>query len=314
MNSDISRFSDGFQRLYCDPALFDSFSAFHPISFARVLPFQAEDPVVDYPNLIAAEEAHLANRNDRTRQAVVEAYSQCGLLQEVEAANLIAAIDFFGTDFFELMGLAYANAGIFICALRWYREFIAELESNPRSGLDNESIYASIGYCLYSLGLFDEAIAWTKSCIGPRLITDVVCEALMDYEAQMTGGSLRAIERAGPRTRFTASTTDPAQAIQATHRIKSALKKYAPFQDFYIDWVKHETPLPAVRSEDYPFRLERDASSLPRHKLNLIFATCGQADALIESGYTSEAKRLLLEAATVEPAASFLWDRINALP
>ena len=39
--------SAGFKRLYCDETLLDSFSAFHPISFKRVLPFQSPDEAVD---------------------------------------------------------------------------------------------------------------------------------------------------------------------------------------------------------------------------------------------------------------------------
>jgi hypothetical protein len=48
--------------------------------------------------------------------------------------------------------------------------------------------------------------------------------------------------------------------------------------------------------------------------MNLLFATCGQADALIASGYITEAKRLLFEAAMVEPEAGFIRERIKALP
>jgi hypothetical protein len=47
--------------------------------------------------------------------------------------------------------------------------------------------------------------------------------------------------------------------------------------------------------------------------MNLIFATCRQADALMERGYTADAKRLLQEAAMLEPAAGFIWERIRAL-
>jgi hypothetical protein len=39
MNIETQPLSDGFQRLYCDATVFDGFSAFHPISFSRVLPF-----------------------------------------------------------------------------------------------------------------------------------------------------------------------------------------------------------------------------------------------------------------------------------
>jgi len=315
MNTEIRPLSNGFQRLYCDATAFEAFSTLHPISFNRVLPFQSQDPVADDARLIEAEAAHLASRNDNTRRDVVEAYFKCGLLPEAEAINLKSVIDYFDADFFELMGLVYANAGMFICALRWYREYIAELETqNPNSCSDNESVYASVGFCLYSLGLFAEAVAWTKSCIGPRPTADAVGEALIGYEAQPAGGMIQGIERSGPRTRYTVSAIDPGHAQQTTSRLKAAIQPFAPFQEIYIDWVSHEAPAPGIQPEGYPFKAELGGGSLPRHKLNLLFATCGQADALIARGYTAEAKRLLFEAAMLEPEAGFVRDRIKALP
>jgi tetratricopeptide (TPR) repeat protein len=305
--------------LYCDEAVFASFSDFHPISFARVLPFQSQDLIVDDPDLISAEEAHLAERNDDTRRGVIDAYVRCGFLPAAEADNINSVIDYFGADFFELMGLVYANAGMFICALRWYRELIAEMEAKPQGSLDrenfdSESVYASVGYCLCSLGLFAEAISWSKSCIGPRLTRDAVCHALMGYEAQLAGGAIRAIERSGPRTRYTLSALDPAQASQNTSRLKAAVNAFAPLQDIYIDWVSLETPAPEVQPDGYPFRLEIDSSSLPRHKMNLLFATCAQADALIEKGFHLEAKQLLSEALMLEPEAGIVLKKLDALP
>lgn len=318
MAADTPLLSDGFRRLYCDASVFGSFSSFHPISFARVLPFQSQDPVVDDPRLIGAEEAHLADRNDLTRRDVIEAYGKCGLLQEAEADNVKSIIDFYDADFFELMGLVYANAGMFICALRWYREFIQKLETespNAGSRLDSDGIHASIGYCLYSLGLFEETISWTKSCIGPRLLADVVCRSLIGYEAQRAGGTILAVERSGPRTRYTVSATvDASQATEATARLKTAIKALDPFEEIYLDWLSHDAPRPEIQPDGYPFRVERDAGDLPRHKMNLIFATCGRADALIERGHAAEAKRLLSEAAMLEPEAGFVWERLKALP
>ena len=84
-------------------------------------------------------------------------------------------------------------------------------------------------------------------------------------------------------------------------------------QLFHIDWVNLETPIPQSPSEGYPFRVERDASDLPRHKMNLLFAICGQADALVESGHPGVARRLLLEGALLEPAAGFIQDRLKSL-
>lgn len=317
MTTDIPLLSDGFQRLYCDASVFASFSTFHPISFARVLPFQAQDSVVDNNQLIHAEEAHLADRSESTRREVVDAYARCGLLPEAEAEDVKSAIDFYdGADFFELMGLVYANAGMYICALRWYREFVRELETqSPNSCSDRESVYASVGYCLYSLGLFEEAISWSKSCIGPEQITDVVCRALLGYEMQLVGGTVLAIERAAGRTRYTVGApVDAAQATESSQRLKAAMRAFAPLQDIYFDWARPDTPRPEIQLEGYPFRVERDASALPRHKMNLIFAACGQADALVERGHTAEAKRLLYEAAMLEREAGFVWDRIKALP
>jgi hypothetical protein len=306
--------SDSFQRLYCDATVFQDFSGWHPISFNRVLPFQSQDLVTDDAPLIDAEAAHLANRNDQTRRDVVDAYRRCGLLPTVDADNLKSVIDYFGVDFFELMGLIYANAGMFICALRWYREFIAELETrNPNACSDNESVYASVGYCLYSLGLFAEAVSWSKSCIGPRLMADAVCRALIKYEAEPAGGMLCAIERSASRTRYTVSALDSAHASQTTPRLKAAMKSFAPFQEIYMDWVSSDAPAPEIQPGGYPFKVELDGSSLPRHKMNLLFATCGQADALIEKGCIAEAKRLLFEAAMLEPEADFIQDRIKAL-
>ena len=48
--------------------------------------------------------------------------------------------------------------------------------------------------------------------------------------------------------------------------------------------------------------------------MNLLFATCALADALTARGYRGEAKRLLYEAAMIEPAAGFIQERINAFP
>ncbi|HXI68907.1 MAG TPA: hypothetical protein VNN22_00970 [Verrucomicrobiae bacterium] len=315
MNAQPPVLSAGFQRLYCDAAVFDAFSAWHPVHFRRVLPFQTEDPVMDDPRLIAAEEAHLAGRTDATRRDVVEAYRQCGLLSEEEAASLNPVVDYFGADFFELMGEVYANAGMFICALRWHREFIAELETqNSNAAADTESVYAGVGYCLYSLGLFEEAMAWSKSCVGPRQLADTVCRALIEYEAQLQGGCVRGVERAASRTRYTASAFDPAQANSLTPRLKAATEMIAPFQQIYIDWISSEAPGPELEPEGYPFQPERDAGNLTRHRMNLLFATSGHADALIASGHTSAAKRLLLEAAMLEPHADFIQDRIKLLP
>lgn len=315
MNTETQRFSIGFTELYCRTEVFEPFSLLHPVHFGRVLPFQPGDLVVDDYRLVRAEEAHLADRNNRTRQTVVRAFLECGLLPAEEAGNLESAVDFFDADFFEMMGLVYANAGMFRCALRWYRELVRELENqSPNSRSDNESVYASVGYCLYSLGLFAEAVSWSKSCIGPRQPADVASQVLLDYELQLVGGQIRAIERAGSLTKYTLSAWEPEQATRAGARLKAAIKAFAPFQEIYLDWVGAESPAPEIQPFGYPFKFELDGGSLPRHKMNLLFATCAQADALIERGYLLEAKRLLCEAALLEPRADMVQERLRTLP
>ena len=315
MDTKVPLFSDGFRRLYCDATVFDSVSAFHPISFRRVLPFQSQDQVVDDRGLIDAEEAHLAGQNDTTRRRVVDEYSRCGLLQETEASNLKTVVDFFDSDFFETMGLVYANAGMFRCALRWYREHIRELETqNPDLRSDEESVYASIGYCLCSLGLFEEAISWSKACIGPRPIADAISQALIAYEVEPYRGLIRAIERAGPGIRYSIVSFQPTDAHQSVSRLKAAMKSVAPSQDVLIDWIVRETPSLDIQPHGYPFKAEFGGGSLLRHKMNLIFAACGRADALIDKGYRLEAKRLLSEAALLEPQATIVWERLRTLP
>ena len=314
MNAEAPVLSEDFQRLYCDAKVFAGFSVLHPVDFTRVLPFQPEDPVADDPRLLAAEAALLANSNDATRLAVLDAFGRCDLLSAPDVAALKQVVDYFDADFFELMGEVYANAGMFICALRWHREFIAELEANrPNTASDSESVYASVGYCLYSLGMFPESIMWSRSCIGPRQTADAVSRALINYEAQLHGGCIQGIERVPPRARYTVSAFDPAQASQVTPRLKLAMEFFAPVQATLVNWISSETPAPEIEPEGYPFQAERDASGLTRHRMNLLFALCGQADALTARGYAAEAKRLLLEAALLEPQAEFVQDRLKAM-
>src|SRR5262249_23155806 len=157
MTNDRPTFSEAFQALYCNALPFERMSALHPVNMTRALPFQAHDPVADNPGLLSAETDHLVNQNNLTRLGVVKAFAQCNLLTDSDLATIRPVIDFFDADFFEFMGEIYANAGMFICALRWYREFISELElRRPQILSDNESVYASVGYCLYSLGLYPE--------------------------------------------------------------------------------------------------------------------------------------------------------------
>lgn len=315
MNTETPVLSEEFQRLYCDATVFEGFSALHPISFKRVLPFQAQDPVLDDGRVLGAEAGHLADSNHANRLAVVEAYRQCGLLSAEDATNLKPVLDTFDGEydfeFFELMGDAYANAGMFICALRWYRESVAKLEPDVAS--DAADVYASVGYCLYALGLFAEAVAWSKSCVGPGQTADTVSRALINYEAQLQGGCVRAIESVGFRTRYTVSTFSPEQPAQVSQRLKLAIDTFAPFRKVYIDWVKAGAPMPEIQPEGYPFQAERDATALIRHRMNLIFALCGLADELIAKGCTAEAKRLLWEAALLEPQADFIQERLKAM-
>ena len=315
MNTETPVFSVAFQRLYCDATVFEGFSVLHPICFNRVLPFQAEDPVMDDARLLSAEAAHLANPAPATRLAVTEAFGHCGLLPTEDVAGLKPVLDFFDGEFdfefFELMGDVYANAGMFINALRWYRESIAKMV--PGTASDWVDVYASVGYGLYALGLYPEAVLWSKACIGPRQTADTVCRALIDYDAQLQGGCVRGVERATNRTRYTASALDPAQANQITPRLNLAMHSFAPFQEMHLAWISSESPMPEIQPEGYPFQAERDGGALPRHRINLIFALCGQADELIGRGFISEAKRLLWEAALLEPQADFIQERLKRM-
>ena len=72
--------------------------------------------------------------------------------------------------------------------------------------------------------------------------------------------------------------------------------------------------MPEIQPEGYPFQAEHDVGTLTQHRMHLIFALCGQVDALTDRGYTAEAKRLLLEAALLEPQAEFIRDRFKAMP
>ena len=92
------------------------------------------------------------------------------------------------------------------------------------------------------------------------------------------------------------------------------MSAFSPFQQTGLDWVGADTPAPKIPPGSYPFQVELATGSLTRHRLNLLFALCGQADALIARGYLSEAKRLLYEAAQLEPAADFIQERIQSLP
>jgi tetratricopeptide (TPR) repeat protein len=314
MKTEPPALSEDFQRLYCDAAVFENFSEWHPIRLTRIPPFQAEDPVTDNPALLAAEMAHLASPNLTTRLAVVEAMGQCGLLPAEEVARLKPVLDYYDADFFELVGDIYANAGMFICALRWYREAIAALETqNSAARSDHEDVYANVGYCLYSLGLFAEAGAWSKSCIGPALITDVVGAALVDYQAQLAGGRLLATERAANSTRYVASTQNPEFTAQSIEHLKTALKEFTPFQETYLAWIPADAPAPTKPADGYPFKIEADSGCLPRHKMNLLLTLCAQADAMAARGCQAEARRLLEEAAMIEPQAEFVQEKLKVL-
>jgi hypothetical protein len=177
---------------------------------------------------------------------------------------------------------------------------------------DRESPYASVGYCLYSLGLFEEAIAWSKSCIGPLAMADAICQALLAYEVPPPG-VIWGVERSGFRTRYTISAPVPTDVRETAERLKSAMKETVPFVDFYIDWIKPQPSAPQSTPDGYPFKAELDGGDVIRHKLNLIYATCGQADALLEKGFKVEAKRLLCEVALIEPQADIVWERLQGM-
>lgn len=320
MQTEPPIFSEEFRRLYCDPSVFETFSTLHPVNFGCILPFQAGDPVADNPLLLAAETSHLANRNDMTRLAVVDALGECGLLSPSDAANMRAIVDYWDSEldaeFFEFMGEVYANSGMFICALRWYRELIAELEGKHLDLVSNfQGVYASVGYCLYSLDLYPEAITWSKSCTGSRQTVDTVIRALIDYETQLSGATLQSVERAANHTRYTViGDFDDEQMKQVVPRLEQALSWFRSIQESDIDWIRSDTPAPEHSPDGYPFGVERDIGTMIRHRMNLIFALCAQADELTERGYLASAKELLLEAALLEPRAEFIQDRLRSMP
>ncbi|HTR41197.1 MAG TPA: hypothetical protein VMH87_06240 [Pseudomonadales bacterium] len=183
----------------------------------------------------------------------------------------------------------------------------------PEASSDNESVYASVGYCLYTLGMFEEAIAWTKSCIGPRLVMDTACRTLIEYEAQQLGGRLLGIDRATHRARYIVSAQDPNNANSISERLKTGINTIVPSQESYFDWISNAAP-PLPIQDGYPFSYERDSSDFMRHKMNLLFALCGAADTCIANGRIAEAWRLLTEADVLEPNAGFIQERIEALP
>ncbi|HEX3626631.1 MAG TPA: hypothetical protein VH280_14545 [Verrucomicrobiae bacterium] len=316
MNTETPILSESFQRLYFNATVFENYSSWHPIRLNRVLPFQATDLVMDNPGLLAAEGAYLANPDIENRFAVVEAFCRCGLLSPEDGANLKPVLDIYGADFFEFMGEVYANAGMFICALRWQREYIAVLEvQNSGARSDSEEVYVDVGYCLYSLGLFAEAIAWTKSCAGPDLIELTVGTAMMENQARLMGGRLVATERANNRVRYTGSTmTDANIARESAEQLKTALKAAMPFKETYIDWVRTDALISSKPVEGcYPFRRELATGCLLGHKMNLLFATAAEADYLIECGNKAEAQRLLQEAVLLEPQADFIRERLATI-
>ena len=314
MTTQSLSFSDGFQRLYCDPSIFEPLSGLHPVSFARVLPFRSDQPVVDDQSLLDAEAAFLAGQNDDTRRTVLQTYAHTGLLSVADTSSLVSIDNDSDAEFFETMGTVYANAGMYTCALRWYREYIAWLESQKYgASSDTESVYASVGYCLYSLGLYPEAIAWSKCCIGPLQLADTVCRNLLACESQLGIGAIRCIERAGARTRYLVAASDPAESARSEPRIKAAMESFAPFMQFYVNWVSADTPMPGITVDGYPFNAERESGNLTRHRTNLIFATCAQSDALVAKGCHAEAKRLLQEAVMLEPEAAIVQERLLAL-
>ena len=111
------------------------------------------------------------------------------------------------------------------------------------------------------------------------VVPNPFAEAILFYKGDASGDAapIRVIQ--GPNTLLEENeelALDPVRASQNTPRLKAAVNAFAPFQDIYIDWVSHEAPAPAIPPDGYPFKLEVDASSLPRHKMNLILPHAGR--------------------------------------
>ena len=119
------------------------------------------------------------------------------------------------------------------------------------------------------------------------------------------------VERVGPRMRFTVAISDPAQGEQLAPRIKQAVNWLDPFREVNLAWEHADAAIPECEPDGYPFRLELGTHTLLRHKVNLVFALCAQADALMQQGHSAEAGRLLWEAALLEPQAGFIQARLR---
>jgi hypothetical protein len=74
-----------------------------------------------------------------------------------------------------------------------------------------------------------------------------------------------------------------------------------------------DTPVPPKLAESSPFKCESDGGCLPQHKMNLLFAMVAQSDYLSECGNKAESRRLLQEAALLEPQADFIQERLKAI-
>jgi hypothetical protein len=123
------------------------------------------------------------------------------------------------------------------------------------------------------------------------------------------------VERAANRTRYTVmGSFDDEQVKEVVPRLEQAISWYRPFQESYLDLIRSDSPALPDDPEGYPFGVERDIGPMIRHRMNLIFALCAQADELNERGYQALAKELLLEASLLEPRAEFIRERLNVLP
>ncbi len=134
------------------------------------------------------------------------------------------------------------------------------------------------------------------------------------HERRATAGAKGKAVEIPVEQNFVARVLDESARRATCLALKAAMKALAPFQEVYMDWVVSDTPSSGTQPSGYPFKAELDGSSLLRHRMNLIFATCGLADALVQRGFCVEAIRLLTEVAMWEPEARIVTERLGDLP
>lgn len=310
-------FSPDFTQIYCDDKSFRSFSYLHPINLGGVLPFKKKDRILDEPSVVRAEVDLLENPSNDTRAKVISAYTSENFLDDATAKGLLEFIDFFDTDFYELIGELYSNAGMFRCALRWYHEYIRQTETTENTASDLDAAYASVGYCLYSLGLYSECIAWTKSCMGAWPFFDSIAKAVLRTHFGIREKVEVKTERAWNSTLWTVRGRFKPSELERfsvrAERIAEFLQTVIPRHRVRVN-VEDNYPGPFTsESHGYPFNPHFDGNPSSRHKMNFLISSFSFAEVLVANGQTAEATGLLREALEIEPEAVFVRKKLETL-